>query len=162
MFNRLLHTGKLSYLWISILIIILDQASKLCALSYLTFAMPIKVFPGLNFSLVYNYGAAFSFLDNSNEVWQVFLFSIIAIVLVIFLFFWLARLSDGHKVLAIGLCLILGGAIGNLYDRLAYGYVIDFIDCYVYKYHWPVFNIADMAICIGAFFVIISSFKSTK
>ena len=162
MFNKLFHKGKLSYLWVSVLIIVFDQISKLCALSYLTFARPMEVFPGLNFTLIYNYGAAFSFLDNRNEVWQVFLFSIIAIVLVIFLLCWLAKVSNSHKVLAIGLCLILGGAVGNLYDRLAYGYVIDFIDCYVYKYHWPIFNIADMSICIGAFLVIVSSFKSSK
>ena len=157
---KFLNTGKIQYLLLAFFIFVIDQFSKIMAISYLKFATPVNIFPGLNFTLVFNYGAAFSFLDNRHEIWQIFLFSTIAILLAIILLIWLFRLSKNQILVSVAIALILGGALGNLFDRLYYGYVIDFFDCYIGRYHWPVFNIADTAICIGAFLIIISSFRT--
>ena len=151
--------GRLRYLWVAATIILLDQLTKLWAIYHLTYAAPKAVFPGFNLTLLYNYGAAFSFLDNSSKTWQVFFLSAIAIIVIIALLIWMVRIPRTQHMLPLGLCLIVGGAIGNLYDRIAYGYVIDFLDFYIKNYHWPAFNIADSAICVGAFLVIISSFR---
>lgn len=154
-------TGQLRWLWIAAAVMIADFVSKYLAVTHLTFAKPVGVFPGFELTLLYNYGAAFSFLD-SQPGWQVFFLSGLAGVISLVILIWISRLPRNNNIAAIGLSLILGGALGNLYDRLTYGYVIDFIDVYYKNYHWPAFNIADMGICVGAFLVILSGLKKSR
>jgi signal peptidase II len=118
----------------------------------------IEVIPYFNFTLAYNYGAAFSFLADAGG-WQRWFFTGLAAIFSAVIFVWITRLKSTAKLEVISLSLILGGAIGNLIDRLIFGYVIDFLDVYYQSYHWPAFNIADSAICIGAVLLILDSFK---
>jgi signal peptidase II len=137
------------FLWISGLVVALDQASKYAAAKYLVRYAEVELLPFLNLTLVYNAGAAFGFLSGGSG-WQNFLFSAIAVVACVAIFVMLRGLGPGDWVLAAALTLILGGALGNLIDRLAYGYVIDFIDFHFGGWHFWTFNIADSAITIGA------------
>jgi signal peptidase II len=155
--NKLLNSG-LRWIWLTVLVFIIDQWTKLWANEALAGGQIIEVMPHFDFRLAYNYGAAFSFLADAGG-WQTWALSIFAIVISIVLLVWLSRLKHTERWLSIALALVLSGAIGNVYDRLSYGYVIDFIDWYVSKsgYHWPAFNIADAAISIGAVMLIIES-----
>jgi len=107
---------------------------------------------------MHNEGAAFSFLADAGG-WQRWFFSVLAFVISIVLIVWIKRLKTEEKMLAVSLSLILGGAVGNLIDRVRFGYVVDFIDVYYDAMHWPAFNIADSAITIGAVWMIITSFR---
>lgn len=107
----------------------------------------LAVMPFFNLTLAYNEGAAFSFLSDQGG-WQRWFFALMASVVTIVLVVWLSRLRD-EKVLALSLSLVIGGAVGNLIDRLLFGHVIDFLDFFYNQYHWPAFNVADIAICIG-------------
>jgi len=138
----------LKWLWLSLLVIVLDQLSKFWVVSVFELYQSIELIPYLNLTYVHNKGAAFSFLSSAGG-WQRWFFSIISMIAVFVLLLWLKRLKPTEKLLAVSMSLILGGAIGNLYDRLAYGYVIDFLDAYYQQWHWPVFNIADSAIVLG-------------
>ncbi len=151
--------GQLRWLWVAAVIMLVDQLSKMWAVHNLKYAVPEQVFPGFNLTLLYNYGAAFSFLDNSSKTWQVFFLAAVALIVIAILLIWVSRIPKTQHILPIGLCLIVGGAVGNLYDRIAHGYVVDFLDFYVNNYHWPAFNVADSSICVGAILVIIVSFK---
>ncbi len=117
----------------------------------------IDILPFFNFTYVHNYGAAFSFLSDSGG-WQRWFFSLIAVSISVLLVWWLKRLPATNKVLCSAYALVLAGAIGNLYDRIAYGYVIDFLHVYYENWHFPVFNIADCAICIGAALLLFDAF----
>ena len=139
----------LNWLWISGLVVILDQITKWIADRSLELHVPVPVMPSFNFTLVYNSGAAFSFLSEAGG-WQRWFFSLLTISICVLLLIWLKRLQEHEKPAAIGLSLVLGGALGNLIDRLMYGYVIDFIQWYYQGYYWPTFNIADSAISVGA------------
>ncbi len=132
----------------AIIAIILDQATKLYAVEKLELHQPIPVMPSFNFTLMYNEGAAFSFLSDAGG-WQRWFFSALAFAVSIFLIVWIARLDSREKWTSLSLSLILGGAIGNLIDRLAYGYVVDFVQWYYDRFYWPAFNIADAAITVG-------------
>jgi signal peptidase II len=112
----------------------------------------------LNLVLVYNAGSAFGFLATQNG-WQLWLFIAVAVVISIGILTWLWKSNSKHPLTALALCFILGGTLGNLYDRVVNGYVIDFIDFHVGDYHWPAFNIADTAICLGVLFMILSAFR---
>ena len=147
----------MNWLWICSLVIVLDQITKYIADSNLDLRVPVEVFLGLNMTLCYNKGAAFSFLSNAGG-WQRWFLMAISFVLSIVLVFWLRNVDKNRKSLAWGLALILGGAIGNLIDRTLYGYVIEFIDVYYDYWHWPAFNIADSAITIGAGLLILDMF----
>lgn len=149
----------LKWLWLSALVLLLDQSTKLIMNSWLSLHDTIAVFPYFNLTLAYNYGAAFSFLADAGG-WQRWFFTALATVFSVVILVWIAKLKSSAKLEAISLSLILGGAIGNLIDRLMYGYVIDFLDVYYQNYHWPAFNIADSAICIGAVLLILDSFRS--
>lgn len=151
----------LKWLWLTGLVIILDVITKAMASENLLLHQPVNIFPGFNFTLMHNTGAAFSFLSEASG-WQRWFFSIVAIVVSAAIVVWLARLQKGQAWLAIGLTMILGGALGNVWDRLSLGYVIDFIDVYVGSAHWPAFNIADSAITVGAGILIYDSFRSRK
>ncbi len=150
---------NLIWLWISVVVIAIDGLTKYLALHYLVYDESVRVMPLVNLTLVYNPGAAFSFLSTQNG-WQQWLFILIALVISCVIFIWLYRMQTKDTWLAIALSLILGGAIGNLWDRLIYGHVIDFIDVYVKDWHWPVFNVADSAIVIGAIMILFAVFRT--
>ena len=137
-------------------VVLLDQLTKQLANSHLTPYHPLPIAPWLNFTLSFNPGAAFSFLAGAGG-WQRWFFTILAIAVSAAIVVWMHRLSRAEWRLGVGLALILGGAIGNVIDRLLFGYVIDFIDVYYAHWHWPAFNIADSAITVGAVFLIVDS-----
>ena len=144
------------YLWISLIVFVLDQASKLAAVKYLTRHAEVNLAPFLNLTLVYNTGAAFGFLNDAAG-WQNIFFIIVALVAGVVILFMLRRLNPHDAMMAVGLTLILGGAAGNLADSLIHGYVIDFIDVYYGSWHWPAFNIADTAITVGAVLLVLDA-----
>lgn len=143
---------------ISFIIVILDQITKAMATANLIMFDPVAIMPMLNFTLMHNEGAAFSFLSDAGG-WQRWFFTVIASVVSVALIIWIKKLSPQEKGMAISLSLILGGAIGNLIDRVRFGYVVDFVDVYYNTAHWPAFNIADAAISVGAVVMIIYSFR---
>jgi signal peptidase II len=145
------------WLWLSLLVLLLDQASKQLAERLLTSHQTVEVFPYFEWYLTYNTGAAFSFLADAGG-WQRWFFSIAAIIISAIIFQWIRKLKPEETSTAISLSLILGGAIGNLVDRVIYGHVIDFIQVWLGSYPWPAFNLADSAISVGAVLLIISSF----
>lgn len=145
----------------TLLVICLDQATKYWASLDLTPYQPVAIFPMFNFTLAFNTGAAFSFLHNAGE-WHRWFFSGFSLVMSIALIVWIVRLPSTARLQLLALSMILGGAIGNLIDRALYGFVIDFIDVYYKQYHWPVFNIADSAICIGAFLLLVDLCKNHR
>ena len=149
--------SNMNLLWLSGLVVALDQLTKYLAETSLDYRMPVNVFTGLNMTLVYNKGAAFSFLSDAGG-WQRWFFMTLSIIISIALVYWLRSVDRNRKHLAWGLALILGGAIGNLIDRSLYGHVIDFIDVYYSSWHWPAFNIADSAITLGAGLLILDMF----
>ena len=154
-----MKTANLKWLWITLLIIVLDQATKSVAVEWLTLNQAQPVFPGFNLTLVHNPGAAFSFLRDAGG-WQRYFFIILTTIIAVVLLAWLARLPAGRGLLACALALVIGGAAGNLWDRLQYGYVIDFIEVSLAdKWSWPVFNIADSAITAGALLLIVDAFR---
>lgn len=134
---------------LSFLVIVADQLTKYLALTKLTAYQARPIFPMLNFTLAFNTGAAFNFLSNSGN-WHRWFFVLFSLSVSTFLVIWLARLPRKATLHSLALSLILGGALGNFYDRLTRGNVIDFIDFYYENHHWPVFNLADSAICVGA------------
>ena len=145
--------------WITALVIILDQITKILADNQLQYHVPVEVMPMFNLTLMYNKGAAFSFLASAGG-WQRWFFLTLTSVVSIFLFIWIRKLKTHQTFQYIALALILGGAIGNLIDRAVYGHVIDFLDVYYQQSHWPAFNIADSAIFIGAVLLIIDIIKN--
>lgn len=149
----------LKYLSLSAVIILLDQWSKWWMASWLSLYETVAVMPNFNLTMAHNYGAAFSFLADAGG-WQRWFFIVLTAVISVVLVVWLAKLKPAAKLEAFSLSLILGGAIGNVIDRIIHGYVIDFLDVYIGTSHWPAFNVADSAICIGAVLLIIDSFKN--
>ncbi|MBU3555361.1 signal peptidase II [Polynucleobacter sp. UB-Piko-W3] len=137
---------------IATIILLLDQLSKWSALSNLQLGVPEPVLPFMNWLLLLNPGAAFSFLAQGSG-WQRWFFTIVGLVACVYIV-WLLRKSQNDKILCVALSLILGGALGNVLDRIMYGAVVDFIDLHYANWHWPAFNIADSAICIGAALII--------
>ncbi|WP_116964803.1 signal peptidase II [Fastidiosibacter lacustris] len=156
-----LRNTQIRWLWLSIVVILIDLGTKYIASTTLTYAKPVKMLAFFNLTLLHNFGAAFSFLSNADTMWQLVLFSTIAIVVSIIILIWLIKLTKDKNIIACALALILGGALGNLYDRMIHGYVVDFLDFHINNYHWPAFNIADSAICIGAGILIVMSFKKS-
>ena len=137
--------------------IALDQATKLTIVATMRLYESIPVISFFNLTYVHNEGAAFSFLSDAGG-WQRWFFAGLATIISIIIAIWLARLKKHEILLAMSLALILGGAIGNLIDRLAYGYVIDFLDFYYKTWHFPAFNVADSAITIGVGLMLLESF----
>jgi signal peptidase II len=148
--------GNLRWLWISVVVIALDQLTKIIATQTLQMHQPVAVFPLFNFTLAHNTGAAFSFLSEAGG-WQRWFFTLIAIVVSTVIAVWLKRLRGDQVWLSVALTLILGGAIGNVWDRMTLGYVIDFLDFYYGDWHWPAFNVADSAITVGAIMLAIDA-----
>ncbi|WLH52756.1 signal peptidase II [Pseudomonas tolaasii] len=155
--------GRLGWLVLSVLVLIIDQVSKAHFEGSLQMFQQIVVIPDyFSWTLAYNTGAAFSFLADSSG-WQRWLFAVIAVVVSAVLVVWLKRLGRDDTWLAIALALVLGGALGNLYDRIALGHVIDFILVHWQnRWYFPAFNFADSAITVGAIMLALDMFKSKK
>ena len=171
--QAILHKlGMLKWLWITVIMLILDQVTKQTALHMLEWYKAVPVIPHLNWYLTDNPGAAFSFLSDAGG-WQRWFFTVIALSVSVAMLFWMRGLKTSERYSAIGIAFILSGALGNVIDRIIYGYVIDFIQYFYsntegclwgFSYHpgvvggeciWPAFNVADAAISIGAGFLIL-------
>ena len=154
--------GRLGWLVLSLLVLVIDQVSKAHFEGSLQMFQQIVVIPDyFSWTLAYNTGAAFSFLADGGG-WQRWLFALIAVVVSAVLVVWLKRLGRDDTWLAIALALVLGGALGNLYDRIALGHVIDFIFVHWKEHGFPAFNVADSAITVGAIMLALDMFKSKK
>lgn len=155
--------GKLPWLWLSLLVFVLDQASKLWFDNNLNMYQQIVIIPDyFSWTLAYNTGAAFSFLADADG-WQRWFFAAIAVLVSGVLVVWLKRLKADETWLALALALVLGGALGNLFDRVVYGHVIDFILLHWQsRWYFPAFNLADSAITLGAILLALDMFKSQK
>lgn len=160
--HSLLH-NKIAFAWLlmSVVIVILDLWTKGLATESLTLYRPVEQTSWLNMTLAHNYGAAFSFLSDAGG-WQRWLFTGLAVVVTLVLIVWLLRLPANEKVTAAALGLIIGGAVGNLIDRINNGYVVDFIDVYYRNWHWPAFNLADSAITGGVILLVVDGLFLSK
>lgn len=138
----------LRWLWLSLIVVVLDQVSKQWIESSFLLFETLQVLPFFNVILAYNEGAAFSFLSDQPG-WQRWFLSGVAVVVTLVMVYWLRGLKQQERLTAIALGLIIGGAVGNLIDRILFGHVIDFLDFFYGQYHWPAFNIADSAISVG-------------
>ncbi|SFN20473.1 signal peptidase II [Dokdonella immobilis] len=140
----------LSWLLLSVAIVIADQLSKLAILAHFQLHETLPLIPGLlNLTLAFNDGAAFSFLQNAGG-WQRWFFTVLAFGVSAVLVVWLRRTSRGDWRTALPLSLVVGGAIGNVIDRVRLGHVVDFIDVHYAGWSFPAFNVADSAISVGA------------
>jgi len=154
------NSSKFSLIhWLSFaaVIIVLDQISKLSISGHFAYAESLRVTGFFNLVLAHNTGAAFNFLNDAGG-WQRWLFTAIAVAAAV----WIVRLLRQHAqqtLFCFALAMVLGGALGNLVDRVAYGYVVDFLDFYWGSYHFPAFNVADSAISVGAALLLLDSFK---
>ncbi|HTM63854.1 MAG TPA: signal peptidase II [Gammaproteobacteria bacterium] len=152
-FAKVMNSG-LVWLLLSVVVIVIDRGSKVWMLDHLQIGEPVALLPILNLTLAYNTGAAFSFL-NSASGWQHFLLGGLALVVTIFIISWLASLKRNQYWQNIALSLIAAGALGNAWDRILYGHVIDFVNFHLNSWHFAIFNLADSAICVGAFMLIV-------
>jgi signal peptidase II len=159
-FSSTASSSMAPWLGIAAIVLLLDQLTKITITQMLSYGQSIRVTSFFNLVLAYNKGAAFSFLADEGG-WQRYLFTGIAIAAVIFILFLLKR-HAGQRLFCWALALILGGAVGNLIDRIMYGHVIDFLDFYVNNWHWPAFNVADSAICVGAAMFIMDELRRVK
>lgn len=144
---------------LALLILVLDQLSKAWASTQLSYGEPWVITGFFNLTLLHNTGAAFSFLSDAGG-WQRWFFGVVAAVVSVVLVVWLARLGDQRRLESLALALVLGGAVGNLIDRVWLGYVVDFIVLHYDTYYWPAFNLADSAIVGGAGLLLISGWKT--
>lgn len=136
------------------LVIGFDQLTKYLASSTLLYSEPVYILPVLNWTLLHNYGAAFSFLSDQGG-WQRWFFTGISMVASACFLYWLLRLPKAAWLTRYSLAFIIGGALGNLVDRMYFGYVIDFISVHWQNHYFPAFNLADSAITFGAFLMIL-------
>ncbi|MES0327892.1 MAG: signal peptidase II [Gammaproteobacteria bacterium] len=165
----------MNWLWLTVVVAVIDQITKQLAEQSLIIHQAVPAMPNLNWTLMYNEGAAFSFLSDAGG-WQRWFFIALSSAVSLFLFFWLKQTSKDKKILCAGLALILGGAIGNLIDRALFGHVIDFVQYYYHsdaclpgfslwqlatgsKCLWPAFNVADAAISLGAALLLVDMVK---
>jgi signal peptidase II len=148
----------LKWLWLSGVVLALDRVTKEWASAALALHQPVPVWPSFNLTLMHNRGAAFSFLSDASG-WQRWFFTVIALAVSAGLIVWLRRLDGSQRWLAVALALVIGGALGNVWDRLTLGYVVDFIQVYYDKWYWPAFNVADSAISVGAAMLLIDAMR---
>jgi signal peptidase II len=152
------------WIWYSLAlaVVLLDQLSKTWVSAHLVYGEPVVLTSFFNFTLLHNHGAAFSFLAEQGG-WQRWFFALLALVVSIALIIWIARSAVNNKLETFALSFILGGALGNLYDRIQLGHVVDFIVVHYQEHFWPAFNLADSAITLGAFILIAQMlFKKEK
>ncbi|CAK0774324.1 lipoprotein signal peptidase [Gammaproteobacteria bacterium] len=154
--------SSLRWLWVSSVVVLLDQLTKIMMESSLRLYQKIELLPVFNLTLVYNKGAAFSFLADAAG-WQRWFFSGLAAVVSGALVFWLNNYSRPGSIWEVfGVSLIIGGAWGNLLDRVRLGHVVDFIQFHWYDWYFPAFNIADSAITLGAGLMILDVFLQIR
>ncbi|EOW9552156.1 signal peptidase II [Vibrio fluvialis] len=158
-----LKQSGVRWLWLALLVFVADIAIKLVVMNSMGYGWEnrIEILPFFNLLYVHNYGAAFSFLSDQAG-WQRWLFTGIAFAVVGLLAFWMRRLPSRDKWNNMAYALIIGGAVGNVFDRVVHGFVVDYLDFYWGTYHWPAFNLADSAICIGAAMIILDGFRGKK
>ena len=158
-----MRNGVSAWPWflLAAVVVLLDQYTKGLASNKLVYARPVEVFSWFNLTLQHNTGAAFSFLSDAGG-WQRWFFTAIAVVISLGLAVWLVVAERGQWLLGLSLALILGGALGNLWDRVVLGYVVDFISVHYGGWYFPAFNIADSAITVGAGCMLLDSFLSTR
>ena len=142
------------FLTISLIVLALDLITKKLALENLANSPPVEIIPGFfNLVLVFNSGAAFGIFNDPNSTWQIWLFLAVTLITVCIIIYLLKSMVN-DRLSFLGLALIMGGALGNLVDRVRYQAVVDFLDFYIGNWHWPAFNVADIGICVGAGLVI--------
>jgi len=153
------RNGRFALWWygLAIVVVLLDHYTKGLASGQLDYGRPVQIFSWFNLTLQHNTGAAFSFLNDAGG-WQRYFFTIVASTISVGLVISLVLISRQHKLLAFSLALILGGALGNLWDRITLGYVVDFISVHYQGRYFPAFNIADSAISVGAALMLLDSF----
>lgn len=156
--NLITTPANARWLLLSVFVVVLDQATKWIAEGLLQPYVAHPVVPMLNLTLMYNEGAAFSFLAGAGG-WQRWFFIGFASLMTVVLTVWLLRLPARDRLTAAALALIVGGAVGNLIDRVLTGRVVDFIDVYYGDWHWPAFNIADSAISVGVVLMLILAMR---
>ncbi len=149
------------WLWLSAVVVAIDQLTKWLASTLLVFHEPLPVVPFLNLTLTHNPGAAFSFLSQAGG-WQRWFFAAVAVGVSIAVVLWMRRVPRGEWWVSAGLALVLGGALGNLLDRLVLGHVVDFVDLYYGTWHWPAFNVADSAITAGVAALLIDALRGQQ
>jgi signal peptidase II len=159
--RALQRTHPAAWLWLSLAVVGLDQATKFLAKRFLELYERVEVLPVLDFTLLHNTGAAFSMLAGASG-WQRWFFIGLAGVVSAMLIVWIWRVPRGEKLLPLALALILGGAVGNVIDRIWHGYVVDFIHAHWGEAYFPAFNIADSAITIGAALLILDAFREKR
>lgn len=148
-------------MWLASILVLVDQVTKIAAVKWLTYQQALPVLPGLNLTLMHNPGAAFSFLADAGG-WQRWFFATLAVVVSVWLVFLIRASAPSARLYRLGLTLILGGAVGNLIDRLRLGYVIDFVELYYRTWSWPAFNVADSAITVGAGFFLLGTLGAAQ
>lgn len=149
------------WLVVAAVIVILDHVTKYLASENLTLYRPVPVTSWLNLTLAHNTGAAFSLFADASG-WQRWFFIVVGVLVTLVLLVWLARQPPGARLLPATLALVIGGALGNLVDRIVHGYVVDFIDVYYAGWHWPAFNLADSAICVGVILLLVEGFLPSR
>lgn len=148
------------WLGISLIVILFDQLTKIAVTKVFAYATPYAVAPFFNFLLIFNRGAAFSFLSSATG-WQRWAFTALGIVAACVIVYLLKR-HGNQKLFSTALSLIMGGALGNVIDRLVHGHVIDFLDFHVGGWHWPAFNLADSAIVVGAVLLVLDELRRVR
>ena len=155
------RTHPAAWLWLSLAVVVLDQVTKFLATRFLDLYERVEVLPVLDFTLLHNTGAAFSLLADASG-WQRGFFIVLGIGVSLALVVWLWRLPRGERLLPISLALIVGGAVGNVIDRIVHGYVVDFIHAHWGAAYFPAFNIADSAITVGAVLLLVDAFREQR
>ena len=145
------------------IVLVLDRITKIVADEVLVLNQAVPIVKFFNFTLVYNKGAAFGMFSGLDDETRRFILVVVSIAaLLVVTYAIIKEFSETDKLAMGALGMILGGAIGNIYDIMRYDYVIDFLDFYVGRYHWPAFNVADSAICIGVFILILINIKTLR
>jgi signal peptidase II len=152
--------GASNWLWLSFFVIVLDQATKALVIGMVKLQEPIALLPILDIVYLENTGAAFSIFAEASG-WQRWFFIVLASAVSLVLMVWLRRIRADQTLLALGLSLVLGGALGNVIDRVMHGYVVDFIYFHWRTWYFPAFNIADTAISIGAGCLLLDAFRES-
>jgi signal peptidase II len=149
--------GMMIWVGIAMIVMLLDQLTKITMMRLLAYGQSDPVTSFFNLVMVYNKGAAFSFLADQPG-WQRYFFTGISVLASLFIL-WMLKRHPGQRLFCWALALILGGALGNLIDRVAYGHVIDFLDFHLAGWHWPAFNLADSSITFGALLFVLDEFR---
>ena len=157
MHNQKSRVAWLHWLWLSLIVLVLDQVTKYAISASFQFGESRYILSWFNLVLAHNTGAAFSVLAGASG-WQREFFIAMTVTISLVLI-WMLKNNHTNRGLSIALALVIGGAFGNLYDRVMHGYVVDFVQWHVAGYYWPAFNVADSAICLGAGLLIVDSFR---